>query len=182
MSFPFINKTFQLNNLKTRTVMNAKISVFVICVEAIVYLLLYNFHDCTFDEIHTFAKWLFTFKKFVHETEKNWTNKCPNLKATCYIKLKFFLWIKLPKNLLLAKYLISVGATLIRLSKEVCRTSYLEHSYFKVRWKKIPNFWFKKRDALSAVNKLYPLRSYEHFHYDRGSLIVLNRSMLAHPS
>ena len=27
--------------------MNAKISVFVICVEAIIYLLLYNLHDCT---------------------------------------------------------------------------------------------------------------------------------------
>ena len=28
--------------------MNAKISVFVICVEAIIHLLLYNLHDCTF--------------------------------------------------------------------------------------------------------------------------------------
>ena len=31
--------------------MNAKISVFVICVEAIIYLLLYNLLDCTFNEI-----------------------------------------------------------------------------------------------------------------------------------
>ena len=29
--------------------MNAKISVFVIHVEAIIYLLLYNLHDCTFN-------------------------------------------------------------------------------------------------------------------------------------
>ena len=28
--------------------MNAKISVFIICVEAIIYLLLYSLHDCTF--------------------------------------------------------------------------------------------------------------------------------------
>ena len=28
--------------------MNAKISVFVNCVEATIYLLLYNLHDCTF--------------------------------------------------------------------------------------------------------------------------------------
>ena len=28
--------------------MNAKISVFVICVEVIIYLLLYNLHDCSF--------------------------------------------------------------------------------------------------------------------------------------
>ena len=29
--------------------MNANISVFVICVEAITYLLLHNLHDCTFN-------------------------------------------------------------------------------------------------------------------------------------
>ena len=29
--------------------MNVKISVFVICVEAIIYLLLYNLRDCTFN-------------------------------------------------------------------------------------------------------------------------------------
>ena len=44
-----MNKTLRLNNLKTRTDMNAKISVFVICAEAIIYLLLYNLHDCTFN-------------------------------------------------------------------------------------------------------------------------------------
>ena len=31
--------------------MDAKISVFVICVKAIIYLLLYNLHDCTFSGI-----------------------------------------------------------------------------------------------------------------------------------
>ena len=41
--FLFINSTLWLNNLKTRTVTNAKISVFVNCAEAIMYLLLYNF-------------------------------------------------------------------------------------------------------------------------------------------
>ena len=30
--------------------MNAKISVFLICVEAIIYVLLYNLHDCTFKQ------------------------------------------------------------------------------------------------------------------------------------
>ena len=30
--------------------MNAKISVFVTCIEAIIYLLLYNLHDCTFKQ------------------------------------------------------------------------------------------------------------------------------------
>ena len=36
----------------------------------------------------------------------------PPLKTTCHIKLKLFLWTKLVQNLLLAKYLIFVGATL----------------------------------------------------------------------
>ena len=47
----FLHKTVRLNNLKSRTAINAKISVFVICVEAIIYLLLYNLHDCTFKGI-----------------------------------------------------------------------------------------------------------------------------------
>ena len=34
--------------LKTRTAVNAKISVFVIRAEVIIYLLIYNLHDCTF--------------------------------------------------------------------------------------------------------------------------------------
>ena len=44
----FINKTLRLNNVKTRTAITSKISVSVICVEAIIYLLLYNLHDCAF--------------------------------------------------------------------------------------------------------------------------------------
>ena len=46
--FLFISKTLRVNNLKTRTAMNAQNSVFVICVEAIICLLLYNLHNCTF--------------------------------------------------------------------------------------------------------------------------------------
>ena len=42
MSFLFISKHLRLNSLRTRTTMNAKICVFVICVEAIMCLLLYN--------------------------------------------------------------------------------------------------------------------------------------------
>ena len=49
LSFLFINKILQLSNLKTRTGMNMKISVFVISVQAIIYLLLYDLHDCTFN-------------------------------------------------------------------------------------------------------------------------------------
>ena len=41
LSFLFINKTLRLKNLKPRTPMNVKIPVFVVSVEAIIYLLLY---------------------------------------------------------------------------------------------------------------------------------------------
>ena len=45
--------------LKTSSAMNAKISVFVICVEA--YLLLYNFHDCTLNN-----------KPYIHKVKLVW--------------------------------------------------------------------------------------------------------------
>ena len=58
---------------------------------------------------------LVTFLR-VHSNSKelptSWQNMYPNLKTTCHIKLKFFLWTKLLENLLQAKYLISVAAPL----------------------------------------------------------------------
>ena len=36
--------------------MNAKILMFFICVESIIYLLLYNLHDCTFKQYQNQAK------------------------------------------------------------------------------------------------------------------------------
>ena len=38
-----------LNGSVAEAAMGARISVFVICVEAIIYLLLRNLHDCSFD-------------------------------------------------------------------------------------------------------------------------------------
>ena len=42
----------RLNNLKTEQVTSAKFSEFVLYVEAIIYLLLYNLHGFTFKEIN----------------------------------------------------------------------------------------------------------------------------------
>ena len=42
--FSVYKKTLRLNNLKTRTAMDAKISVFVVSVK------LYHLHDCTFKQ------------------------------------------------------------------------------------------------------------------------------------
>ena len=44
--------------------MNVNISLFVICVEAIIYLLLYNLHDYTFNPLmHNVPKWSETLSK-----------------------------------------------------------------------------------------------------------------------
>ena len=40
--------TLRFNKLKTKTTMNAKISVFVIYIEMTICLLLYNLYDCKF--------------------------------------------------------------------------------------------------------------------------------------
>ena len=40
----YIIKNLRPDNSKTKTAMNAKILIFVICVEAIIYLLLHNLH------------------------------------------------------------------------------------------------------------------------------------------
>ena len=55
MPFLFINKALRLSNSKSRTDINAKISVFVIFVEAIIYVLIYNLHECTFKLALTFC-------------------------------------------------------------------------------------------------------------------------------
>ena len=51
----FINKTLWLNNSKTKRAMNAKISILVICVEAIIYVLLHNLHDSTLNSMHNIS-------------------------------------------------------------------------------------------------------------------------------
>ena len=48
MPFLFINKSLRLSNIKIRTAVNAKISVFVIGVKTINYLLWYNLRDYIF--------------------------------------------------------------------------------------------------------------------------------------
>ena len=44
--------------------MNAKMSVFVISAEAVIYLLLYNLNGCTFDVLGVFTEWCTTQKRF----------------------------------------------------------------------------------------------------------------------
>ena len=54
--FSVYKQNFTAQNLKTRTALIVKVSVFVICVEAIIYFLLYNLHDCTCKNIFQTAE------------------------------------------------------------------------------------------------------------------------------
>ena len=46
--------------------MNAKISVFVICAEEIIYFLLHNLHDCTFNAEYLHLTWHVTLPAKYH--------------------------------------------------------------------------------------------------------------------
>ena len=56
--------------------MNAKISIFVFCIEVIIYLLLYNLHDCTNSNtilelehnFNIFSKYLQPLTKYLRQT------------------------------------------------------------------------------------------------------------------
>ena len=77
MSFLFINKTLPLNNLKTRTAMNANISVFFICVEATIYLLLHDLHDWTFN-----VNWWYRCNSFLNFTIRIHFSRKSNFKRS----------------------------------------------------------------------------------------------------
>ena len=94
MSFLFINKTLRLINLKTKTAINAKILVFVICIEAIIYLLLYNLHNCNASFKHFYVTWfkkksIFSVKNKFYEitnTRNKKIRKAGNIYSIYFVK------------------------------------------------------------------------------------------------
>ena len=60
----------------------------------------------------TISQWEFDYGLFTNLPRIivtcDFSPRYPNLKTTCHIKLKFFLWTKLIEKLLLAKYVISI--------------------------------------------------------------------------
>ena len=65
-----------------------------------------------FTENYSLAAFLWIHSNSKEVSYLSWQNTYPNSKTTCHIKLKFFLQTKLLENLLLAKYLTSVTASL----------------------------------------------------------------------
>ena len=83
MTFLLRNNTLRPNNLKTRTAVNAKISVFVVCVEAIIYLLLHDLYGCTLNLSLTSNSFVFLTLKMQKRLEE-----------TKSIPLVFLLYLK----------------------------------------------------------------------------------------
>ena len=81
------NKHLRLNRLKTTAAMNARISVFVICVEAIIYFLLHNLHDCSI------KLYILTYSLLQQRLRRKKIFKCVNL--THKFRLKVTLATKL---------------------------------------------------------------------------------------
>ena len=85
-----MSKSFRLNNLKTRTAKIAEISVFVIFIETVIYLLLYNLHGCTFN-FNPLKNIHFTHKKDISyfvNVKKAKTSKAETLKICRFSEFK----------------------------------------------------------------------------------------------
>ena len=111
MSFLFISKTLQLNNLKTRTAMDTKITKFVICVKALIYLLLSNLHDCTFAGHMTHMHILMTFCLFSFENVLFW---CLFFFHFSLLHLNFSIYFYI---LALSQYLWNINWEVLQLAK-----------------------------------------------------------------
>ena len=66
--------------------MNVKVSVFVICDEAIVYLLLYNLHDCTFKNFISLFSKVASLKATLLKRD---VNRCFPVKIAKFLRTPF---------------------------------------------------------------------------------------------
>ena len=109
--------------------------------------LVYKFNE-NYCRSRLFSDFIQTQKKY----PTSWQNTYPNLKTTCHIKLKLFLWTKLLENLLLAKYLISVAAPLTSSNK---KKSFVWFLYIFLKF----TYWFCVLNFFTSLD--YCLTVYE---------------------
>ena len=100
-----------------------------------------------------------------------WQNICSNIKTTGQIRSNFFLWTKLLQNLLLAKYLIYVAATLKNLNTQ-------KDEVFKsaIHSKKKTEVFFNVRHFNQIVTYLYEQKKMEQVTH--SSFLIQKISML----
>ena len=108
--------------------------------------------QCEFDyDLFTNLPTIIAARNFlrIHSNSKevsylSWQNMYLNVKTTCHIELNFFLWTKLLKNLLLAKYFTSIVATL-----KILKNLAYQKRYFGGGEVKLPIYLKKAEDLLS---------------------------------
>ena len=129
MPFLFINKTLRLNNIKARTAMNANISVFVICTEVIIYLLLLNLHGCNF-------------------------NKCGKTRRFLWIcsrLLKSFIFCEMILNLQICYKRNPLTIFLVRVTQNSWTVDFLSWSQSNCRLQQRPNMGSSERSMVELL-------------------------------
>ena len=129
-------------------------------------------------ELLSFATFLQVHSRSKKVSFLYWQNRYLNLKTTCHIKLIFFLWTKLLESLLLAKYLMSVPATLTCAKFKDFWTSIKANSHII--------FWSMQRNASSAFqpsralhkNWSFPLRNSTVNPLETADLVIFTEEIL----
>ena len=104
-------------------------------------------------------------------------NSYPNLKSTCHIKLKFFLWAKLLENFLVTKYLMSVLVSFILLKLFQSCFANAETTSVNMR---LLNFHFQSNINVDVFAGLsFSLRSVENY-WPASNVWNLLKVLLAH--
>ena len=113
----------------------------------------------------------------------SWQSKYSNLKATSYIKPKFFFWTKLHENLILMKYLISVATPLISVgSRKSTRRRYFFTIKIKSNMFSLVNFplYLGKYGTVELAEIRWPVSGischfiFRHFHLFSSIAKVFN--------
>ena len=111
--------------------MNTKISVFVICVEAIIYFLLYNWHDCTFN--------IFQLRNLLSDQ---------NLSRFFFFCIIYIFWhyhrhsFELKKFLMILRYVLAIAQYRVQYGKYFSSFSYVFDLFHELlgEWNKMQKY------------------------------------------
>ena len=159
MYFLFINKTLRLKNLKTRTAVNAKISVFVNCVEAIIYLLLYGLHYDTFKSFVNL--WGNFIQRFLNYIPKVPFYLCGSNRFNSQNINIYYIIAKDCVNNLFLHFTSLIMIKIFdpkhakqRLKKIVHLENFTPLSYFIFAFKYLQNLWSYKKCQIMKIRKI----------------------------
>ena len=150
--------------------MNAKISVLVICFKAIIYLLLYNLHDCTFDyfqkKLHLSSKKLYinvehVAVKLVH-VSLQWVKNIMKGSRLCGV----LFWLSCRQNLrhfsgqvfcgrpLNARFLLWnwFNPNSLVLSNNYSLLQFRDSLFYNIQ-----SFWWLKNQVITLMNTIFDL-------------------------